>query len=443
MKISLPPWKSSRGNGSEPDRVLDRLEALDAQLNELEHRRASLDERELELDCRAGELERADSRRLAELERISSLSADEARRALIGEVKADARRQAGLALRRIESEAKAEADARARGILAAATQRLAGAHAERAAAQLVRLPNDAMKGRIIGREGRNIHILEQLTGVDIIVDDTPSAVRLSSFDGIRREVARLTLERLIADGRIHPASCEEAYVLARREIDERIGEEGERAVLDAKVNGLHPQLIDLLGRLQFRTSYGQNVLAHLVESSYLATMIAVELGAAGDIARRAALLHDVGKAVGQEADGTHALVGAQLARRYGESEEVAHAIEAHHGEVEPRTVEAVVVQTADALSGARPGARGTNLEEYVTRLQDLEELASRHAGVKKVYAMQAGREMRVIVDPGTVDDGEAALISHEIAAAVEREVEYPGQVKITVIRESRATSYAR
>jgi ribonuclease Y len=442
MKISLPPWKSG-GNGSEPDRVLSRLEALDAQLKELEHRRVSLDRRERGLERRARELEEADARHLTELERISSLSAAEARRALVEEVEADARRQAGLALRRIESEAKAEAERCARGILASATQRLAGAHAERAATQLVQLPEDAMKGRIIGREGRNIHILERLTGVDIIVDDTPSAVRLSSFDGIRREVARLTLERLIADGRIHPARCEEAYEQARREIGERIVEEGERAALDAKVNGLHPQLTDLLGRLQFRTSYGQNVLAHLVECSHLATMIAFELGAAGDVARRAALLHDVGKAVSQEVEGTHAGVGAGLARRYGESEEVAHAIEAHHDEVEPRTVEAVVVQAADALSGARPGARGASLEEYVTRLQDLEELASRHAGVSKVYAMQAGREIRVIVDPGEVDDGEAALISHEIAAAVEREVEYPGQIKITVIRESRATNYAR
>jgi len=443
MKLSLPPWKSSRGNGSEPDRVLDRLEALDAQLNELEHRRVSLDARERELDRRAGDLEEAGARQLVELERISSLSAAEARRALIEEVEADARRQAGLVLRRIESEAKAEAEDRARGILATATQRLAGPHAERAATQLVQLPNDAMKGRIIGRDGRNIHALEQLTGVDVIVDDTPSAVRLSSFDGIRREVARLALERLIADGRIHPARCEEAYEQAKHEIEERIAEAGERAALDARVNGLHPHLTDLLGRLQFRTSYGQNVLAHLVESSYLATLIAVELGAAGDIAKRAALLHDIGKAVSQEAEGTHAHAGAQLARRYGESEEVVHAIEAHHEEVEPRTVEAVIVQAADALSGARPGARGASLEEYVARLQDLEELASRHAGVRKVYAMQAGREIRVIVDPGAVDDEEAALISHEIATAVEREVEYPGQIKITVIRESRATNYAR
>jgi len=300
-----------------------------------------------------------------------------------------------------------------------------------------------MKGRIIGREGRNIQALEQLTGVDIIVDDTPSAIRLSSFDGMRREVARLTLERLIADGRIHPARCEEAFEQASREIEERIVEEGERAVLDANVNGLHPQLIDLLGRLQFRTSYGQNVLGHLVECSRLATLIALELGAAADIARRAALLHDLGKAVDQETEGTHAQAGAGLARRYGESDAVAHAIEAHHDEVEPATVEAVVVQAADALSGARPGARGDTLEGYVTRLRELETLAARHDGVEKVYAMQAGREIRVMVDPGEIDDQRAALLSHEIAGAVEREVSYPGRIKITVIRESRATDYAR
>ncbi len=416
MKFSMPSWAWSRGNGSEPDLVLDRLEALDAQLGEL---------------------------RRAELERVASLSAAEARQMLLGEIEADARRQAGLALRRIEEETRREADRRARGILAVATQRLAGQHAVQTTTQLVRLPNDEMKGRVIGREGRNIHALERLTGVDIVVDDTPSAVRISSFDGMRREVARLTLERLIADGRIHPARCEEAFEQASAEIEERIVEEGERAALDANVNGLHPQLIDLLGKLQFRTSYGQNVLVHLVECSRLATLIALELGAAADIARRAALLHDIGKAVDQGVEGTHAQVGAGLARRYGESEAVSHAIAAHHDEVAPDTVEAVIVQAADALSGARPGARGDTLEGYVTRLRDLETLAARHEGVEKVYAMQAGREVRVMVDPGEVDDERAALISHEIAASVEREVSYPGQIKITVIRESRATSYAR
>jgi ribonuclease Y len=443
MRLSLPSWMWPRGNGSTPDLVLDRLEALDAQLGELERRRTSLDRRERDLDRRAAALGGAEAKQRGELERVASLSAAEARQVLLDEIEADARRRAGLVLRKIEEETRLEAGRRARRILAAATQRLAGPHATQTTTQLVRLPNDEMKGRIIGRDGRNIHILEQLTGVDIIVDDTPSAVRLSSFDGMRREVARLTLERLIADGRIHPARCEEAFEQARGEIEDRVVEEGERAALDAKVNGLHPKLTDLLGQLQFRTSYGQNVLAHLVESSYLAALIAVELGAAADIASRAALLHDIGKAADQDVAGTHAEIGARLARRYGESEAVAHAIEAHHDEVEPRTVEAVIVQAADALSGARPGARGDTLEGYVARLHDLEALASRHAGVEKVYAMQAGREVRIMVDPGEVDDAGAALISHEIAAAVEREVSYPGRIKITVIRESRATSYAR
>jgi len=387
MKISMPPWNWSRGNGSGPDLVLNRLEALDAQLGEL---------------------------RRAELERISSLSADEARQMLIDEVEVDARRRAGFTLRKIEEETRREAERRARGILATATQRLAGPHAVRTTTQLVQLPNDEMKGRIIGREGRNIHVLEQLTGVDIIVDDTPSAVRISSFDGMRREIARLTLERLIADGRIHPSRCEEAFEQATREIEDRVVEEGERATLDANVNGLHPHLIDLLGKLQFRTSYGQNVLGHLVESSYLAALIALELGAAADIARRAALLHDIGKAVDHEVEGTHAQIGARLARRYGESEEVAHAIEAHHDEVEPHSVEAVVVQTADAISGARPGARGDTLEEYVARLHELEQLASRHAGVERVYAMQAGREVRVMVLPDRIDDIQAQVIARRL-----------------------------
>ncbi len=443
MKLSLPSWNRSRGNGSQPDLVLSRLEALDAQLNELERRRSSLDARERDLDRRATTLQQGEARQRDELERLAGLSADEAQQALLKEVEADARRQAGLALRHIDEETQREAERRARGILATATQRLAGPHAVSTTTQLVQLPNDEMKGRIIGRDGRNIHALEQLTGVDIIVDDTPSAVRLSSFDGMRREVARRTLERLIADGRIHPARCEEAFEQATQEIEDRIVEEGERAALDANVNGLHPELIELLGKLQFRTSYGQNVLAHLLESSYLAALIALEIGAAADIARRAALLHDIGKATDQEVEGTHAQVGAALARRYGESEAVAHAIEAHHDEVEPSTVEAVVVQAADALSGARPGARGSSVEAYVARLHDLEALASRHPGVEKVYAMQAGREMRVMVDPGEVDDAGAALISHEIASAIEREVSYPGKIKITVIRESRMTNYAR
>jgi ribonuclease Y len=443
MKIPLPSWVWSRGNGAAPDRVLGRLEALEKQLRELESRRAALDDREHDLDRKAVELEGAKARHLAELERVASLSATEARRALVKEVEDEAHHQAALSLRRIEEETKLNAERRARGILAVSMQRLAGAQATQATTRLVRLPNDEMKGRIIGRDGRNIRVLEGLTGVDFIIDDTPSAVLLSSFDGVRREVARLTLEKLIADGRIHPARCEEAYEQAKVEIEDLVADGGERALLDANVGAVEPRLAQLLGRLQFRTSYGQNVLGHLVECSNLAALMAVELGASTEVARRAALLHDIGKAVSHEVEGTHAAIGARLARRYHESEAVAHAIEAHHNEVEPRTVEAVIVQAADALSGARPGARGASLDEYVSRLRDLESLARQHSGVEKVYAMQAGREIRVMVDPGEIDDEQAALISHEIATAVEREMDYPGQIKITVIRESRATTYAK
>ena len=308
---------------------------------------------------------------------------------------------------------------------------------------MIHLQSDDMKGRIIGREGRNIRALESITGVDVIIDDTPNAVVLSAFDGVRRELARMTLEKLLDDGRIHPARIEETYEQASAELERHLREAGEVAVLEAKVQGLDPDLIEILGRLKFRTSYGQNVLAHSVECARLAAMMADELGASAKTARRAALLHDIGKAVSHQVEGPHALVGGELARRHGEPEAVAHAMEAHHNEVEPQTVEAVIVQAADALSGARPGARGESLEAYVKRLRDLEQIATRHAGVEKVYAMQAGREIRVMVAPQSVDDDGAALLSHEIAREIQRELDYPGQIKVTVIRESRATDYAR
>jgi ribonuclease Y len=425
------------------ERALREKESVETQLRELERRRDALYDRERNLERDAEELKRAKRQHLRELERIASLSAAQARQILLKEVEDEARRQAALTLQRIDEETKLEAERRARGILAVSMQRLAASQAGQTTTRLVQLPNDEMKGRIIGRDGRNIRALENLTGVDFIIDETPSAVVLSSFDGMRREIARLTLEKLIADGRIHPARCEEAYEQSKAEIEDRVVEEAERALLEARITGMHPELVRLLGRLKFRTSYGQNVLEHLVECSHLAALMAAELGASAEVARRAALLHDLGKGLSLEAEGTHAIVGARLARRFEEPEAVAHAIEAHHNEVEPRTVEAVIVQAADALSGARPGARGESLEQYVSRLRDLEEIAQRHSGVDKVYAMQAGREIRVMVDPGEVDDEAAALISHEIATAVEREMDYPGRIKITVIRESRATSYAK
>jgi ribonuclease Y len=424
------------------ERALREAESQEVVRADLERRLAALEDRERNLATQTEELKRAKRVQRRELERISGLTAAQAKQLLIADVEREARHQAGLRLLEIEEETKREAERRARNILSVAMQRLAATHAGESTTRLVELPSDEMKGRIIGRDGRNIRALEKLTGVDLIIDETPSAVVLSSFDGVRREIARLTLERLIADGRIHPALIEETYEQARGEIEARIVEEGEKAALEAHVHGLDPELANLLGQLKFRTSYGQNVLDHLVECSQLAGMIAVELGASVETSRRAALLHDIGKAVTHEVEGPHAVVGANIARRHGEPEAVAHAMEAHHSEVEPRTVEAVIVQTADALSGARPGARGDSLEEYVERLHDLEEIAQRHDGVEQVYAMRAGRELRVIVDPGKVDDERAALISHDIAAAIEKELQYPGQVKITVIRESRATSYA-
>jgi ribonuclease Y len=424
------------------ERALRDTESLTVQRADLDRRLQALDDRERNLAKESEELKQAKRVQRRELERLSGLSAAQAKQLLVAEVEQEAKHQAGVRLQQVEAETRAEAERRARNILSVAMHRLAAKHSSESTTRMVELPNDEMKGRIIGRDGRNIRALEKLTGVDVIIDETPSAVVLSSFDGVRREVARLTLERLIADGRIHPALIEETYEHARDEIDTRIAEEGEKAALEAHVGGLDPELLRLLGQLRFRTSYGQNVLDHLVECAHLAALMAVELGASVETARRAALLHDIGKAVTHEVEGPHALVGAKIALRHGESEAVAHAMEAHHGEVEPRTVEAVIVQAADAVSGARPGARGEALEQYVGRLRELEQIASAHDGVERVFAMRAGREIRVIVDPGEVDDERAALISHEIAARVEKEMEFPGRIKITVIRESRSTSYA-
>jgi len=381
-------------------------------------------------------------RHLRELERVSGLTVPEARQALIAELEDELRHERARLIRQVEDETRHDADRRARSILATCMQRLASGHAAETTVTSIQLDSDELKGRIIGREGRNIRAFETLTGVDVIIDDTPGTVVLSAFDGVRREVARLTLEKLLADGRIHPARIEEAYGQAKSELDRRIVELGEQAELDAGVGTVHPELTRLLGRLRFRTSYGQNVLEHSIECARLATLTAAELGANPKIAARAALLHDVGKAVSHEVDGPHAVVGAELARRYKESDAVAHAIEAHHNEVEPQTVEAVIVQIADALSGARRGARGNSLEDYVARLHNLEGVAARHRGVEKVYAMHAGRELRVIVKPDEIDDDGATILSREIAREVERELEYPGQIKVTVIRESRATEIA-
>ena len=424
------------------ERALREAESIEIQRKDLDRRSQTFEDRERTLKQQAEELKRQRRVQRRELERISGLSVAQAKQILLADVEGEARAQAAVELEKVEEETKREAERRARNILAVAMQRLAATHASETTTRTIELPNDEMKGRIIGREGRNIRALENLTGVDIIIDETPNAVVLSSFDGVRREIARRTLEKLIADGRIHPALCEEIYEQTREEVEDRLGEDGERAALEAGVTGLDPELLVLLGRLRYRTSYGQNVLDHLVEAANLAALIAGELGASVETARRATLLHDIGKAVSHEIEGPHAEVGARIARRVGEPEAVVHAMEAHHNEVEPRTVEAVIVQTADAVSGARPGARGESLEQYVTRLRDLEDIAGRHQGVQRVLAMRAGREVRVMVDPGEVDDERVALLSHEIATQISEELEHPGRIRVTVIRESRSTSYA-
>jgi ribonuclease Y len=446
---AAPPVTASLPS-PEPDDTLERHEAmgrleerLDTREAELERRGAELEQYAERLRAREAEIGEVRDEQIRKLEAASGLSAAQAKHLLLKELEDQIRHDSARRVRQIESETKRDAERRVRNILSVVMQRLAAGHAAETTVSVVQLSADDMKGRIIGREGRNIRALEHLTGVDFIIDDTPNAVILSGFDGVRREIARLTLERLLQDGRIHPARIEETYYQAKSELESHIQEAGEQAALDANVQGLDVELVRVLGRLKYRTSYGQNVLAHSVECANLAAMMADELGASAKTARRAALLHDIGKAVSHEVEGPHALVGGDLARRHGESEAVAHAMEAHHNEVEPQTVEAVLVQSADALSGARPGARGESLEQYVKRLRDLEQIASRHDGVDKVYAMQAGREIRVMVVPGALDDDGAVLLSHEIAREIEQELEYPGQIKVTVIRESRATDYAR
>jgi ribonuclease Y len=417
--------------------------ALAERTTALERREEGVEQREAELNRQRETLSQRQAEVDHTLEQVAGMSGARAKEVLLQEIEEQARHESARLIRQIEEETKRDAERRVRNILSVCMQRLAAGHAAETTVSVVQLAADDMKGRIIGREGRNIRALENLTGVDFIIDDTPGAVVLSGFDGVRREIARLTLEKLLQDGRIHPARIEEMYYQTKSELEGRIVELGEQGAFDAGVQGLHPEMIKLLGRLRFRTSYGQNVLAHSIEVAQLSAMMAQELGASAKTARRAALLHDIGKSVTHEVEGPHALVGGELARKHGESAAVAHAMEAHHNEVEPQTIEAVIVQAADALSGARPGARGESLEQYVKRLRDLEQIATRHKGVDKVYAMQAGREIRVMVAPGAIDDDAATLLSYEIAREIEKELEYPGQIKVTVIRESRAVEYAR
>lgn len=425
------------------DRLAEREQRLDAEAQRLSERSDRLTERTAELDERGAELDRADERRRAELERIAGLTVDAARAELVAGIENQAKREAALIVRGIEQEARQEGEKRARKIVTLAIQRLASEQTAESVVSVLHLPADDMKGRIIGREGRNIRTFESVTGVNLIIDDTPEAVLLSCFDPVRRETGRLTLEKLVTDGRIHPQRIEEVYERSRSEIDQLCVRAGEDAVTELGITDLHPELLALLGQLRYRTSYGQNVLKHLIESARLGQMMAAELGLDADLVKRCALLHDIGKALTHEVEGSHALIGAEIARRYGEQEDVVHAIEAHHNEVEMRTVEAVLTQAADAISGGRPGARRESLEAYVQRLERLESIASAHEGVEKVFAMQAGREVRVMVKPEAVDDVQAQVIARDVAKQVEEELTYPGQIRVTVVRESRATEHAR
>ena len=425
------------------ERAVAKEVEVGEKLIDLTRREQGLADREVHLRQLQDEVKEAKNNELAELERISGMTVNEAKQHLLERSEDLVRHELARSVRQLEEEARSEAKRRARNLVADALQRVAASHAAETTVSLVELPSDDMKGRIIGREGRNIRALEALTGVDLIIDDTPQAVVLSSFDGIRREIAKLTLTKLIEDGRIHPARIEEMYYQSKAELEDHIQQAGEQAVFEANCGEFHEELVKILGRLKFRTSYGQNVLKHSLEVVHLAGIMATELGAGIKTAKRAALLHDLGKAMTHEVEGSHALISAQYAKRYGESQHVVHAIEAHHYEVQPQTVEAVLIISADAISAARPGARGESLQNYIKRLEALEAIASQKRGVEKVYALQAGREIRVIVKPTEIDDDAAVLLSHEIAREIEDQLEYPGQVKVTVIRESRAVEVAK
>jgi ribonuclease Y len=424
-------------------RAAEREDRLDARQAQLDDRSRDLAAAEVALAARQVALDRLEDDRRHVLEQAAGLTAEQARSELVAAVEHQAKRDAAVVVREIEAKAQAEGEALAREIVAGAIQRLATEQTTESVVSVLHLPADDMKGRIIGREGRNIRAFEQTTGVNLIIDDTPEAVLLSCFDPVRRETARVALEALVLDGRIHPQRIEDAYDKACGEVEARCQRAAEDALVEVGITDLHPELVMLLGRLHYRTSYGQNVLKHVLESAHLAGLMAAELGLDPVPVRRAALLHDIGKALTHEVEGSHAAVGADVARRCGEHEDVVHAIAAHHDEVEPRTLEAVLVQAADAISGGRPGARRESLESYVTRLQRLEQIALAHEGVDKVYAMQAGREVRVMVLPDAVDDIQAQVLAREIAKQVEHELTYPGQIRVTVVRESRATEVAR
>ena len=424
-------------------RLQQREELLDKKIENVEQRDETISKKQKEIQKSHDEVQELYKKQVEELERLSGLSSEDAKQLLLNDIEKEIRHEAAMMIKDIENKAKEEADRRAKEIVSNAIQKCSADHVAETTVSVVQLPNDEMKGRIIGREGRNIRTLETLTGIDLIIDDTPEAVILSGFDPIRREVARVALEKLIVDGRIHPARIEEMVEKAKKEVDNYIKEQGEQATFDTGVHGLHPEIIRLLGRLKFRTSYGQNVLKHSIEVAHLAAAMAAELGVDVKLAKRAGLLHDLGKAVDHEVEGPHVQIGSDLVKKYKESAEVANAVLAHHGDVETTTVEAVLVQAADAISAARPGARRETLESYIKRLEKIEEIANSFDGVEKSFAIQAGREVRIMVKPENVSDSEIVYIARDIVKRIEAELEYPGQIKVNVIRETRAIEYAK
>lgn len=424
-------------------RIIQKEETLDRKIENLEKKDETLNKKLKDAQTRLDEVESIKRSQFEMLERISGFTQEQAKEYLLKNLEDDLTHEKAVKIMEFEQKTKDEADTLAREIVATAIQRCAADHAAEATVSVVSLPNDEMKGRIIGREGRNIRALETITGVDLIIDDTPEAITLSSFDPVRREIARVSLEKLITDGRIHPARIEETVDKARREVEATIKQAGERAVVDAGVNGVHPELVKLLGKLKYRTSYGQNVLNHSLEVSYIAGLMASEIGADIKIARRAGLLHDIGKALDHEFDGSHVELGVEYAKRFRENEAVVHAIQAHHGDVEPKTIVACLVQAADAISAARPGARRENVQNYIKRLEKLEEIANSFEGVDRSFAIQAGREVRIMVKPEVITDDKMTLIAREIVKKIESELEYPGQIKVNIIRENRAVDYAK